>query len=471
MVVGSLTVDTEVLIIGSGPGGYVAAIRAAQLGKEVMIVEKEKVVGGICLHHGCIPTKALIHASSTFQNLDHVRDMGIEIGQASINVDKLLTWKDKIIIDLEGGIQNLLKKYGIEVITGIATFASATSVHISGQSDVTEINFKQCIIATGGQPIEVKDFPFSHHKIISSRQALGLRVKPKNLVIIGGGYIGTEMATVYGKLGCKVDIIEMGDHLIGSLDPELVDVVTKRLEKFNVTAHTNTQAVGFTDGDRLTVHIKKGDNQTNLVADNILVVVGRKPNTANLGLEKAGVKTSPRGFIEVNEQMRSSQPHIFAIGDVVGQPMLAHKASHEGKIAAEVICGKDSYFDNAVIPAVVYNDPEIMTVGMTEQSAQQAGNEVIVGRFPFSALGRSHTMNKPFGFIKVVAQKDSQRIIGVHAVGPHVSELTGEAALAIEMGCVLDDFKLTIHAHPTISEAFVEVAEAAKKEAIHIFNN
>lgn len=470
---GSLSVETDILIIGSGPGGYVAAIRAAQQGKEVMVVEKEKKVGGICLHHGCIPTKALIHASSTFHNLDEVKKMGIEIGEPKVNIDGMLSWKDKILFDLEGGIQNLFKKYGIEVINGMASFASATKVHISGQSDVTEITFKQCIIATGSVPIEIKEFPFSHHKIMSSRQALGLRIKPKNLVIIGGGYIGTEMATVYGKLGTKVDILEMGDHLIASVDPELVDVVYKRLEKFNVTAHCNTQAVGFTEGDdgRLTVHIKKGEEQTNLVCDNVLVVVGRKPNTEGLGLEKAGIKMTKRGFIEVNEQMRTSQPHIFAIGDVVGQPMLAHKASHEGKIAADVICGKDSYFDNAVIPAVVYNDPEIMTVGLTQKAAQEQGKEVITGKFPFSALGRSHTMNKPFGFIKIVAEKDTERVLGVHAVGPHVSELTGEAALAIEMGCVLEDFILTIHAHPTIAESFVEVAEAAKKEAIHIFND
>ncbi|MCA9478626.1 MAG: dihydrolipoyl dehydrogenase, partial [Nanoarchaeota archaeon] len=445
MVVGSMTVDTDVLIIGSGPGGYVAAIRAAQLGKEVMVVEKEKVVGGICLHHGCIPTKALIHASTMYHSIDSMKTMGIEIPSATINVDALISWKDKILFGLEGGIQSLFKKYGIEVITGTAVFTSATQVHIQGQSDVTAINFKQCIIATGSVPIELPQFPFSHQRVISSRQALGLRLKPKDLVIIGGGYIGTEMATVYGKLGTNVHLLEMGDHLIESLEHDLVDVVSKRLEKFNVTFHTNTQAVGFTEnGERLSVHIKTGEEQTNLEADYVLVVVGRKPNTKELDLDKAGVKMNEKGFITVDEQMRTNQPHIFAIGDVVGQPMLAHKASHEGKIAAEVICGKESYFDNAVIPAVVYNDPEIMSVGLTEKAAQEQGKEVIVGKFPFSALGRSHTMNEPDGFIKVVAEKETERVLGVHAVGAHVSELTGEAALAIEMGSVLEDIILTI---------------------------
>ncbi len=470
MVVGSLTVETDVVIIGSGPGGYVAAIRAAQLGKDVIVIEKYKRIGGVCLHVGCIPTKALITSSDYFNTLKDLNSMGITVDNYSIDINKMNTWKQGIIDKLEHGIKALFDKHGIEVIEGIATFTSTNTISISGQSDVNTIKFKNAIVATGSSPIEIEGFKFDKENIISSNQAMSLTEVPKKLVIVGGGYIGTELGTVYGKLGSEIHILEGGSHLIPQLDSEVVDIVAKSLEKFNVNVHYNSKAKGATVSDNgVVVEFETEGTNNKIECDKVLVVVGRRPNTKNLGLDTLGVKLTDKGFIEVNEQMKTNVEHIYAIGDVVSNPMLAHKASREGKIAAEVIGGIKSAFDNKVIPSVVFNDPEIVSVGMTDKEAINKGYEVISKKFPYAALGRAHMFDRTEGFIKMICEKGSNRILGVHAVGPHVSEIVSEATLAIEMGANAEDVAFTIHPHPTISEGLSEVSDVILGKAINIY--
>jgi len=470
MVVGSMTVDTQVAIIGAGPGGYVAAIRAAQLGKDVTLIEIEPHLGGDCLHHGCIPTKALIHASNFYNVLRDLKMLGIDIKDYTVDFQKMHAWKDGILERLNRGIQGLLTKYGVEVIQGKAVFTSSSSLRIEGKSDVTGIKFQNAIIATGSRPFEVPGFPFGHEGIISSKEALQLKEIFKKLIIIGGGYIGTEMGTVYGKLGTEVHIIEMMDRLIPQLDGEIVKIVADKLEQFNVHTHIGSKALGFEmKGGRPHVKILENGKESVIDGDKILVVVGRTPNSNGFGLEATKVKVDTHGFIEVDKQMRTADPKIFAIGDVIGQPMLAHKSSRQGKIAAEVISGKNSAFDNKVIPFVVFNDPEIASVGLTEQQARDQGYDIIIGRFPFNALGRALTINQTDGFVKVIAEKESKMLLGVHAVGPGVSDMISEAALAIEMGANTEDIALTIHPHPTLPESLMEAAEVTLGKGIHIY--
>ncbi|MFH1409607.1 MAG: dihydrolipoyl dehydrogenase [Nanoarchaeota archaeon] len=471
MVVGSLTIDTDVAVIGGGPGGYVAAIRAGQLGKDVTLIE-EKDLGGICLHHGCIPTKAIIHASNYLATIQEFDKMGIHINDYSVDLKKMKAWKDEIITRLDGGIHTLMKKYGVEVITGRASFKSSTQLSISGKSDVNTINFKQAIIATGSLPIEIPGFPFSNPKVWSSRDALQLDEVPKSLIIIGGGYIGTELGTVFAKLGAHVQIVEMTDRLLPQLDHEIVDVFAKKFADLGVKTHFNSKAKGMEETEHgVKVHIQTDGKDAVLEGDKVLVVVGRHPNTKDVGLENTKVVLDNHGFINVDEQRRTSDPDIFAVGDVIGQPMLAHKASREGKVAAEVICGKPSAFDNKIIPFVVFNDPEIASVGMTEEEARKAGKEINSGRFPFSALGRALTLNRTEGFVKFVAEKETGTVLGMHCVGPGASDIISEAALAIEMAATVEDIAATIHPHPTLPESLMEAAEATMGASVHIFNS
>jgi dihydrolipoamide dehydrogenase len=471
MVVGSMIVETDVVIIGAGPGGYVAAIRAAQLGKDVIVVEQEKHVGGICLNHGCIPTKAIIHASDYYNAIHNLEYMGVTIHDYSFDPCKMMEWKEGILDKLRKGIGGLFEKYGIEVIEGKGVFTDEHTLHVEGKSDVNAIKFKNAVIATGSLPIEIPGFEFDGETVMSSRHALSLCEVPKKLVIIGGGYIGTEMGTVYGKLGSEVHILEMQEHIISVMDQEIVDVVAKKLQEFNIHVHTNTKAISIEKKDgRAVVSIEEQGNKKTIDADKVFVVVGRRPNSAPVDPAKAGIKVDDHGFIIVDAQQRTSMPHIFAIGDVVGQPMLAHKANREGKIAAEVIAGLPSAFDNKVIPSVVFNDPELASVGLTKEQAEEKGYEVKIGKFPFAALGRALTLNQTDGFVKIIADAKNDLVLGVHAVGVGASDIIGEATLAIEMGATLEDIGSTIHVHPTLPESLMEAAEAAMGTAIHIFN-
>jgi dihydrolipoamide dehydrogenase len=467
---GQLTVDTELLIIGSGPGGYVAAIRAAQLGREVLLVERDDKLGGVCLNTGCIPTKAVIHASDFYHTIKEMHEMGIEIKDYSVNIDKMREWKNGVVHKLGSGISGLFKRYGIEVIEGTATFNSDSEVHISGKSDVTTIRFKHCIIATGSSAIEVPGFQYDGHSIISATEILDFREIPKKVVIIGGGYIGTEMGTVLAKLGVDVTIVEAFDRLIPQLDGEIVKVVQDKLFQFGIKTEFNAKAVGYERYDNyLKVKISQNGVEKGIETEKIMVVVGRKPNSSGLGLENTKVQLDQKGFIKVDNQMRTTSPNIYAVGDVVGQPMLAHKASREGKVVAEVISGKNSAFDNKVIPFVVFNDPEIASVGMNEDQARTKGHDIIVGKFPFIASGRALTLNQTDGFVKIIADKTSHVVLGIHAVGPGVSDIISEATLAIEMGATLDDISNTIHPHPTIPESIMEAAEVTLGVGINIF--
>lgn len=470
MVVGSMTVETDVVIIGAGPGGYVAAIRAAQLGKDVILVDANPRLGGVCLNTGCIPTKALITASNYYNKLKELFEMGVVVKDYSFDVKKMYEWKDGIITKFTKGIADLCAKYGIEVIQGRGFFENANTLHIEGKSDVTAIKFKDAIIATGSSTIQIPNFTFDKKYILSSDDALTMADVPKKLIIIGGGYIGTEMGTVYGKLGCEVHILEAGESLIPVFDPEITAVVAKTLGEFNIKAHYKTKALKSEIKDnKVIVTISEDGKESQIEADKVLVVVGRKPNSANLGLDTIGVKLDERGFVKVDSQMKTSVPHIYAIGDVAGQPMLAHKASREAKVAAEVIAGLPSAFDNKVIPFVVFNDPELISVGLTESEAKKRGYNVKIARFPYGALAKAMMHSNTTGFIKVVGDADTNLLLGVHAAGPNVSELASEVALAIEMGATVEDLALTIHPHPTMSESLSEVADSLMGSCVHIY--
>ena len=470
MVVGELSVEVDVVVIGSGPGGYVAAIRAAQLGKDVAIIEKNKKLGGVCLNVGCIPTKALITSSDYVNSLKELEMMGICVKDYNVDINKMNTWKQNIIDKLENGIQGLFQKYGIEVITGVANFKDKNTLSVSGQSDVNEVKFKQAIIATGSSPIEIPNFKFDGKYIISSNEAIGLTEIPKKIVIIGGGYIGTELGTVYGKLGSEVHILEGQDRLISVLDKEIVDVVAKEITKFNVNLHYKSLAKSANiKNSKVIVEFEENEKLQQIECDKVMVVVGRKPNSNSCSLDNIGIDIDEKGFIKIDSQMRTNIPNIFAIGDVTGNPMLAHRASKQAKVAAEVICGLNSAFDNTVIPSVVFNDPELVSVGLTEDEAKENGYDIISKKFPYAALGRAYMFDRTSGFIKMICEKNTKRILGVHAVGPHVSEIVAEATLAIEMGANAEDVALTIHPHPTISEGLSEVADSILNKAVHIY--
>lgn len=470
MVVGSLSVETDVVVIGAGPGGYVAAIRAAQQGLDVIVVEKDKSLGGVCLNRGCIPTKALITSSDYYARLQELDHMGITTENVNVDLHKMAEWKDDIISTMENGIRGLFEKYGIEVIEGVGSFKDKNTLAISGQSDVETITFKHAIVATGSRPFEIPGITFDGEKIISSKDAIALKEVPKEMVIIGGGYIGTEMGTVYAKLGTKVHIFERSEHLVSVIDHEVVDVIAKKLSKFGVEVHTKTTAKGAhrTENGVMIEFEQNGEDKT-LEVEKVLVVVGRVPNSENLGLEELGVEIDKCGFIKVDSQQKTSVENILAIGDLTGQPMIAHKASAEAKVAGEVVGGKNSHFDHKAIPLVVFNDPELVSVGLQENEAKEKGLNYKTKKFPYAALARAHMMDKSEGFIKVVADKDTDLVLGVQAAGPHASEIIGEATLAIEMGATVYDLTQTIHPHPTISEGLSEAADVVKGYAINIF--
>jgi dihydrolipoamide dehydrogenase len=470
MVVGSLTVECDVVVIGSGPGGYIAAIRAAQLGKDVIIVEREKQVGGVCLNKGCIPTKAIITSSNYYNVLTQLEHMGISAKEVNVDINKMREWKDNIVKKMELGIRGLFDKYGIEIIQGNASFKSKHELSVFGQSDVNTIKFKSAIIGTGSLPIHIPNIEFDNKKIITSDEIFKIEDIPKKLVIIGGGYIGTEMGTVYGKLGSEVHILESGSRLISQLDYEIVAVMAKEICKFNVNPHYNSLAKSARiENDKVIVEFSENGDEQIIECDKLLVVVGRKPNSGELNLSSIGIETDPKGFINVNTQMKTNLEHIYAIGDVVVGPMLAHKATKEGKIAAENAGGLVSYLDNKVIPSVVYNDPEIASVGLTKEQAENKGYEVLTDKFPYAASGRAQMFEKTTGFVKVIADKKTHLILGVHMVGPHVSENIAEATLAIEMGATLEDVASIIHPHPTVSEGLGEAMELVLGKSANIY--
>jgi dihydrolipoamide dehydrogenase len=470
MVVGSVSRGCQVVVIGAGPGGYVAAIRLAQLGKDVILVEKEPRLGGVCLNVGCIPSKALIHVADLAHEVLGAKDMGLTVSSLAVDLPKTVQWKDGIVDRLTSGVAYLCEKNGVEVVHGSAELVSDRSLVVSSDDGRVEIEFEQAVIATGSRPMALSGFPYDSEKVIGSTEALSLQAVPERLVVIGAGYIGLELGSVYAKLGSKVSVVEFLPKVVPDLDPEVGKALTRQLKKLGVKLYLSHRAESFEAGDPSVV-IARGpkDDELRLEADVVLVTVGRVPNTEGLGLEAAGVETDDKGFITVDDRQRSSAPGIYAIGDVAGGALLAHKAYQEAKVAAEVIVGEPAAFDN-VVPAVIYTDPEVAWVGLGEEEAKEQGYTVVTGAFPYKASGRAMSLDATDGFVKVVADADTKQLLGVIAVGRGVSEFIGEATLALEMGAFLEDVALTIHPHPTMSEAFLEAVEGALGQAVHMMN-
>ncbi len=454
MVVGDLAQEVDVLVIGAGPGGYVAAIRAAQLGKSLVIVDKAEL-GGVCLNRGCIPSKAIISASERFHDMEQADEMGIEInGEVRVNLPQLMKWKNKV-----------------EIVSGEAFFTDTNRVRVVNESSGQTYQFRHVIIATGTRECELPALPFDEKRVISSTRALELDEIPKRLIVVGGGYIGLELGTAYAKLGSKVTILEAEKTLLPGVDPMITKMVQRRLKKLGVQVVSNALVIGGENtGEEVTVTAKVNGEEQSFVADYSLVAIGRVPNTDSLGLEAIGVELDEHGFIKINEQCRTNIDHIFAIGDCAGGELLAHKASYEGKVAAEVISGKKSAIDYLAMPHVIFSDPEIAYTGLTEEKAKKEGYRPVVSRFPFQALGRALTMNRTDGFVQVVADDETKQVLGVQIVGPEASSLIGEAVFAIEMGANAEDLSLTIHPHPTLSEGIMEAAEGILGQSVHMIN-
>ncbi|MDX2090931.1 MAG: dihydrolipoyl dehydrogenase [Kofleriaceae bacterium] len=471
----------DAVVIGAGPGGYPAAIRLGQLKVKTAIIERE-YIGGVCLNVGCIPSKSVIHAAKMFEKMGHAEDLGIGIAsKPTLDMKKLQSWKGGVVNKLTSGVRTLLKGNGVEIIEGNATLGKPgpdghrITVKAKDGSEQTIIA-KNIVLATGSRPIEIPGFKIDQRsdsgKVIDSTGALALDTLPQRMVVIGGGYIGLELGMVYAKFGTKVTVVEATPRLLGTMDKDCVAVVERKLKKMGVEVMLDTKAKSWEDkGDRavLTVELKDGKTAT-VDTDKILMSIGRRPNSENLGLEAAGVKTE-RGFVVVDDRLRTNVGGIYAIGDLVGGMMLAHKATKEGEVVAEVIAGHKAAFDVRAIPAVVFTDPEIASTGLTEDEAKAKGHTKLkVGKFPFAALGRALSVNDSEGFVKVIADGNTGELLGVHIVGNGASDMIAEPTLAIEMGAVADDLRLTIHAHPTMPEAMMEAAAAALGEAIHIIN-
>lgn len=467
MVVGDFPIETDTIVIGAGPGGYVAAIRAAQTGQKVTVVERE-YVGGVCLNVGCIPSKALISVGHRFEQAKHSEDMGVVVPEVKLDFKKAQAFKDSVVKKLTGGVAGLLKGNNIEVVKGEAYFHDANSLRVITENSAQTYNFKNAIIATGSRPVEIPTFKFSN-RVLNSTGALSLQEVPEKLVVIGGGYIGTELGSAYANLGSQVTILEGGKDILAGFEKQMTTIVKKGLKKKGVTIETEALAQGVEETESgVTVKYEvKGEAKT-LEADYVLVTVGRRPNTNDMGLEEIGIEFGERGLLKVDKQGRTNIPNIYAIGDIVPGPQLAHKASYEGKVAAEAIAGQKSVVDYLAIPAVCFTDPEMATVGLSEDQAKAEGFEVATGKFPFAANGRALALNQTEGFVKLVARKEDGLLIGGQIIGVGASDMIAELGLAIEGGMTLEDVAMTIHAHPTLGEITMETAEVALGNPIHI---
>ena len=450
----------KVLVLGAGPGGYTAAFRAADLGLEVTLVERWPVLGGVCLNVGCIPSKALLHAARVVDEAQAMAGHGISFGPPQIDLDRLRSWKSSVVGKLTGGLSGLARQRKVTVIRGDGRFVAPRVLEVTGEEGTQRIGFDHCIIAAGSEPMRLPFVP-DDPRVMDSTAALELQDIPQRLLVIGGGIIGLEMGCVYDALGSKVSVVELMDQLMPGADPDLVKPLEKRLRKRyeQILLGVKVQAVeALPEGLRVT--FSGTGAPTPQIYDRVLVAVGRRPNGSGIGVEAAGLSVDPRGFLSVDRQMRTAQPHIFAIGDIVGQPMLAHKATHEGKVAAEVIAGEKRAFDARAIPSVAYTDPEVAWVGLTESEAKAKGIEYQKGSFPWAASGRSLAQGRDEGFTKLLFDPQTHRVLGGGIVGSSAGELIGEVALAIEMGADAADIGLTIHPHPTLSESVAMSAEA-----------
>jgi dihydrolipoyl dehydrogenase len=471
MVMGEIERETQIVVIGGGPGGYAAAFRAADLGLEVTLIDAAPALGGECLHHGCIPSKALLTATHLLEQISAAQMMGIHAERVSVDPVTMNQWKDGILGQLAKGLEQLAERRGIEIVHGHATFTGSRRIRIS-DGGAGSFTFEQAIIATGSRPIQLPGIEIDGERVMTSREALRLHEIPERLLVIGGGYIGLELGSVYVRLGSRVTVVELTEQLLPGIERDLVQVVQQTLRKRGVELLLRTKVTGLQrEGRHLTVNLAQENGTTQaLEVDRVLVAVGRRPNTDGLSLEQTRVKLDARGFIQVDARRRTADARIYAVGDVTGEPMLAHKAAREGKVTAEVIAGEPAAFDNVTVPAVVFTEPEIAFCGMSEEQARAAGYTVRVGKFPFRALGRALTLNATDGFVKVIADAEREVVLGVRMVGADVSDLISEAVLAIEMGAQLEDLAASIHPHPTLSEALAEAAEVALQRAIHIYH-
>ncbi len=466
MVVGDFPIETDTIVIGAGPGGYVAAIRAAQLGQKVTIVEKGEL-GGVCLNVGCIPSKALLSASHRFHNAQHSEDMGVVAEKVALNFEKVQEFKNGVVKKLTGGVAGLMKGNKIDVVNGEAYFVDENNLKVMTEKASQTYTFKNAIIATGSRPIEIPNFKFGK-RVIDSTGALSLQEVPKKLVVVGGGYIGSELGTAYANFGSEVTILEGAKDILGGFEKQMTQIVKKGLKAKGVEIVTEAMAKSAVETDNgVKVTYEAGGETKEIDADYVLVTVGRRPNTDELGLEELGLKMSDRGLVEVDEQSRTSISNIYAIGDIVAGPPLAHKASYEAKVAAEAIAGEKSAVDYLGIPAVCFTEPELATVGYTEASAKEEGLEIKAAKFPFAANGRALALNETAGFVKLIALKENGLLIGAQVAGTGASDIIAELGLAIETGMTAEDVSLTIHAHPTLGEISMEAAEVALGTPIH----
>jgi dihydrolipoamide dehydrogenase len=463
-ITGDADYHAELVVLGAGPGGYTAAFRAADLGKKTILIEKYSDLGGVCLNVGCIPSKALLHTADIINEAEEISHMGVSFSKPKIDLDKVREGKDRVVKKLTGGLGALAKQRKVEVITGTARFSGPNSMSVATADGDKTVSFDHCIIACGSSAVKIPSFPNDDPRLIDSTGALALEDIPKKMLVIGGGIIGLEMATVYSTFGSQIDIVELQPGLIPGCDRDLVRPLQKRLQgKVNsIMLETSvTEIKAQKNGLKVSFDGKNAPGKTQ-VYDKVLVAVGRSPNGKKINAEAAGVNVDERGFIAVDEHMQTNVPHIYAIGDVVGNPMLAHKATHEAKVAAEVIAGKKSLFDPLTIPSVAYTDPEVAWMGLTETEAKDKGVEYEKGMFPWAASGRALGIGRDEGMTKLLFDPETKRILGAGIVGVNAGELIGEAVLALEMGADMEDIGLTIHPHPTLNETICFAAEMAE---------
>ena len=464
------TVNTQLAVLGAGPGGYAAAFYAADLGMQVALVDEEKNPGGVCLYRGCIPSKALLHVAKVIDEARHAEAWGVAFGEPTVDIDKLRAFKQRVVEKLTGGTGQVAKLRKVNYIQGRATLTGARSMKVVGPAGETELKFEHCVLATGSLPTRIPSLSIDSPRMLDSTSALDLPDVPKSLLVIGGGYIGLELGSVYATLGSKVSVVEMTPGLLPGADRDLVDVLHKRLKKLFASIMLSTKVVTVAEeakGIRVTLEGEAPEKEQ--VFERVLMAVGRRPNSKIPGLESTHVKVDQKGFIETDPQRRTAEPTIFAIGDVAGEPMLAHKASHEARVAIEAIAGHKATFSPAAIPAVVFTDPEIAWCGLTEAEAKSNGKEIEVAKFPWGASGRAISIDSVEGLTKLVLEPKTGRILGVGIAGSGAGQLISEGVLAIEMGATADDVKLTIHPHPTLSETVMESAEVFFGQSTHVY--
>jgi dihydrolipoamide dehydrogenase len=461
--------STQLAIIGGGPGGYAAAFLAADLGLEVTLIDVEPNPGGVCLYRGCIPSKALLHVAKVINEAREAKAWGVSFSDPKIELDKVRAWKEQVVDKLTGGLGQLSRQRKITYIQGRAEFKDARTLQIRKQSGEAQLKFQNAILATGSYPVTLPNISLDSPRLLDSSSALEIQNIPKNLLVIGGGYIGLEMATVYASLGSQVTVVEMSESLLPGVDRDLVSVLAKRMEGVLHAILLKTKVADMKE-ETGGIQVRfEGTEEGEQVFEKVLVAVGRKPNSTIPGIEHTQVEVNKRGFIQVDPQRRTADSAIFAIGDVAGEPMLAHKASHEGRVAAEVIAGRRVLFEPRAIPAVVFTDPEIAWCGLTEIEAKREGRSIQVARFPWAASGRAATLHRADGVTKLIIDPETERVLGAGIVGPGAGELIAELVLAVEMAAVASDIKLSIHPHPTLSETVMEAAEVFFGQSTHLY--